>query len=85
MRQFAWILKSYFLEKNWEVFQNVVRWNFYPDCYVLIFRLIMWSSHMMISTLNVLITIAADDILIFFFPFREESHEMPSLIFYNLA
>ena len=29
-RQFAWSAESYFQEKIWKVFQNVVCWNFYP-------------------------------------------------------
>ena len=34
-RQFAWNVKSCFLGKIRKIFQNVVCWKFYPECYAL--------------------------------------------------
>ena len=34
-RRFAWSVKSYFLRKIRKIFQNVICWNFYPRCKVL--------------------------------------------------
>ena len=41
-RQFAWNVKSCFLGKIRKIFQNVVCWKFYPECWALKFNI--WAA-----------------------------------------